>query len=169
MALGYTMIPDQDKHIHTKEQIMAQMVVWLGGRVSEEIAFQHISTGAQDDIAKVSDRARYMVTQFGMSEKLGHLTYGKKHNNIFLGRDIHEEKNYSDETAMIIDQEVKCIVDECYATAKKRLLAHKDKLKLLADTLLEKEVMDDKEVRKLLGLKEEKKSGSSDKADKARA
>jgi cell division protease FtsH len=92
MALGYTMIPDQDKHIYTKEQLMAQMVVSLGGRAAEEIIFKHISTGAQDDIAKVSDRARYMVTQFGMSGKLGHLTYGKRHDNIFLGRDIHEEK-----------------------------------------------------------------------------
>ncbi len=163
MALGYTMIPDQDKHIHTKEQLMAQMVVSLGGRAAEEITFKHISTGAQDDIAKVSDRARHMVTQFGMSEKLGHLTYGKRHNNIFLGRDIHEEKNYSDETAMIIDREVKCIVDDCYATAKKQLLEHRDRLKLLADALLEKEVMDDKEVRKLLGLKEEKEGGSSNK------
>ncbi len=166
MALGYTMIPDRDKHIHTKEQIMAQMVVWLGGRAAEEIAFKHISTGAQDDIAKVSDRARYMVTQFGMSEKLGHLTYGKRHSNIFLGRDLHEEKNYSNETAMVIDQEVKQIVDDCYATAKKQLLKHKDKLKLLATTLLEKEVMDDREVRELLGLKEEKKDENGDKNGK---
>lgn len=166
MALGYTMIPDQDKHIYTKEQLMAQMVVSLGGRAAEEIMFKHISTGAQDDIAKVSDRARYMVTQFGMSGKLGHLTYGKRHNNIFLGRDIHEEKNYSDETAMVIDQEVKRIVDECYATAKKNLLRHRDKLKLLADTLLEKEVMDDKEVRALLKLQGEKEGESSNQAAK---
>ena len=164
MALGYTFTPPkQDRYIQTKGQMLAQLIVSLGGRVAEEMIFKEVSSNAYTDLKYVSEIARDMVTQFGMSEKLGHLTYGKRHEQIFLGRDIHEEKNYSDETALLIDQEIKGIVDECYAEAKETLLKHKDKLKLLAETLLEKEVMDDRETRKLLGLKQEKKDASSDK------
>ena len=156
MALGYTFNPPkQDRYITTKGQMVAKLVVALGGRAAEEIWFKEISTGAHNDLSVVSDIARDMVTQFGMSGKLGHLTYGKRHEQIFLGRDIHEEKNYSDETAMVIDQEVKNILDDCYRTAKETLLKYKDKLKTLAETLLEKEVMDDTEVRSILGLKKE--------------
>jgi len=162
MALGYTFNPPrQDRYITTKSQMVAKLIVALGGRAAEDITFKQFSTGAHNDLSVVSEIARDMVTQFGMSEKLGHLTYGKRHGQIFLGRDIHEEKNYSDQTAMAIDQEVKLIVDECYIKAKAELLKHKDKLTVLADTLLKKEVMDDKEVRKLLGLKEEKKRDDS--------
>ena len=165
MALGYTFNPPkQDRYITTKSQIIARIIVALGGRAAEEISFSQLSTGAHNDLSVVSDIARDMVTQFGMSEKLGHLTYGKRHEQIFLGRDIHEERNYSDETAMFIDQEVKRIIDECYFKAKEILIKHKSKLSLLADALLEKEVMDDVQTRKLLGLKEEAGNASSDKA-----
>ncbi|UCD55880.1 MAG: ATP-dependent zinc metalloprotease FtsH [Candidatus Omnitrophota bacterium] len=156
MALGYTFTPPkQDRYITTRGQMISKLIVALGGRAAEELIFKQFSTGAHNDLSVVSEIARDMVTQFGMSKKLGHLTYGKRHAEIFLGRDIHEEKNYSNETAMFIDQEVKSIIDECYEKAKQTLLKYKSKLKLLADTLLEKEVVDDKEVRKLLGLKEE--------------
>ncbi|MFH1593784.1 MAG: ATP-dependent zinc metalloprotease FtsH [Candidatus Omnitrophota bacterium] len=161
MALGYTLAPaKEDRYIKTKGHIVAELIVALGGRAAECIIFKEYSTGAHGDLNKVSDRARDMVTQFGMSEKLGHLTYGKRHETIFLGRDIHEERNYSDNTAMLIDQEVKNLVDECYAKAEEMLQKNKDKLKLLADTLLKKEVMSDLEVRKLLCLKEDTKESA---------
>ena len=95
-----------------------------------------------------------------MSEKLGHLTFGHKEEQIFLGRDIMEQQNYSDQTALIIDQEIRKIVDECYERAKGELLKHQDKLKLLAEKLLEKEIMEIEEIRELTGFKaEEKKEG----------
>ena len=133
---------------------MAQLVVALGGRAAEEIVFNEISTGAHGDLSRISEIARNMVTQFGMSERLGHITYGIRHDHIFLGRDIHEEKNYSDETARLIDQEVKRIVDGCYKKAKDELLERKDQLKALAETLLEKETLDDKEVKNIIGIKD---------------
>ena len=168
MALGYTFNPPkQDRYITTEAQMIAKLIVALGGRAAEEIAFGQLSTGAHNDLLLVSELARDMVTQFGMSDKLGHLTYGKRHEQIFLGRDIHEEKNYSDDTAMVIDQEIKRIVDECYARAKKTLLEYSDRLKILAETLLEKEVLDDREAKKILGLKEAKHdAGGGDKAHK---
>ena len=168
MALGYTMNPpQQDRYTLTKKQMLASLIVALGGRAAEEILFKQLSTGAKDDISKVSDKARAMVMQLGMSEKMGHLTYGKSHEQIFLGRDIHEEKNYSDQTAMIIDEEVKHIIDECYDVAKVTLTKYKAKLKLFAERLLEKEVMDDQEVKELLGLKtEDKKDDSGSKSEK---
>jgi cell division protease FtsH len=165
-ALGYTLVPDKDTHLTTQKQMFAEIIVSLGGRVAEEMFFGDLSDGAYADLKGVSDIARNMVTQFGMSGKLGHVTYGKRYENIFLGRDIHEEKNYSDETAMLIDQEVKRIVDECYEKAKETLMKYRDKLALLADTLLKKEVMNDKEARKLLALKEEGKSARNNKAVK---
>ena len=167
MSLGYTFNPPrQDRYITTKNQVTAKLIVLLGGRASEEIIFKQLSTGAHNDLSVVSDIVRDMVTQYGMSERLGHLTYGKRHEQIFLGRDLHEEKNYSDETARIIDQEVKRIVDEAYEEARKTLLKYKNKLTLLADTLLEKEVMDEVEVKRLLGLREKEDDGAGGEASK---
>lgn len=154
MALGYTFNPPkEDRYITTKKRLITELTVRLGGRAAEEIVFGQLSTAAYGDLTTVSEVARSMVTQFGMSEKLGHLTYGKRHTEIFLGRDIHEEKNYSNETARVIDEEVRRLVDECYESAKAALGKYKDKLKLLSERLLEKEVLDDVEVKKLLGLK----------------
>jgi len=154
MALGYTMqIPREDRYLYRKKQFLGKIAGMLGGRASEEVTFGEISTGAHDDIKKATQLARDMVTQYGMSDKLGHLTVGRRHAQIFLGRDISEERNYSEETAKIIDEEVKKIVHECYNTAKTKLLENKDKLDLLAEKLIEKETMDEDEVRKLLGLK----------------
>ncbi|MGB2599936.1 MAG: ATP-dependent zinc metalloprotease FtsH [Candidatus Omnitrophota bacterium] len=153
MALGYTMqLPRRDHYIYRKTQFMGKIAGMLGGRASEDIAFQEVSTGAQDDIKKATELARDMVTQYGMSDKLGHLTIGRRHTQVFLGRDITEERNYSEDTARVIDAEVKKIVDSCYELAKQKLLENKDKLDLLADKLLEKETMDESEVRELLGF-----------------
>ena len=151
VALGYTMrLPTEDRHITTKKELLGKIVGILGGRVSEEIVFKEISTGAQDDLEKATTNARDMVMRWGMSEKLGSLTFGRREHQIFLGRDITEEKNYSEQTAVEIDKEVRRIIDECYARAKKELSANKDKLKLLAEKLLEKEVMDLEEVKNLV-------------------
>ena len=106
----------------------------------------------ENDLELATQMARRMVTQFGMSEKLGHITLGKREGLIFLGRDIMEERNYSDETARLIDEEVKRIVDDSYRRAKDILQENQEKLVLLKEKLLEKEVMDGSEVKQLLGI-----------------
>ncbi|MEA3489542.1 MAG: ATP-dependent zinc metalloprotease FtsH [Candidatus Omnitrophota bacterium] len=159
MALGYTMqLPRRDRYIYKKSQFIGKIAGMLGGRASEELTINEISTGAQDDIKKATELARDMVTQYGMSEKVGHLTVGKRHAQIFLGRDITEERNYSEETAKIIDEEVKKIIDNCYELARSKLSENKEKLDLLAARLMEKETMDETEVRELLGF-EKKEPG----------
>ncbi|HNX90454.1 MAG TPA: ATP-dependent zinc metalloprotease FtsH [Candidatus Omnitrophota bacterium] len=156
MALGYTIhLPKGDQYLHRKSQFIGKIAGMLGGRVSEEVAFNEISTGAQDDIRRATELARDMVTQYGMSERLGHLTFGHRHNQVFLGRDITEERNYSEDTAKVIDEEVKSIIDECYKIAKEKLVENKSKLDLLAAKLIEKETMDESEVRELLGFAKE--------------
>lgn len=153
MALGYTIrMPLEDRYIVTKEELLGRITGLLGGRVSEELMFNELSTGAQNDLEVATALARKMVTRFGMSQKLGHLTFGHREEQIFLGRDIIEERNYSDQTALIIDQEIRRIIDECYTRAKEELIKHKDKLKMLAEKLLEREVMDVEDIKTLLGI-----------------
>jgi cell division protease FtsH len=153
MALGYTIrLPLEDRYIVRKEELLGQIIGLLGGRASEELIFNELSTGAQHDLEVATATARRMVTRFGMSEKMGHLTFGHREEQIFLGRDLIEERNYSDQTALLIDQEVRKIIDDCYNRAREELIKHKDKLKTLAEKLLEKEVMDVEEIRSLLGL-----------------
>jgi len=123
--------------------------------------FNDITTGAREDIKVATRQARRMVTEFGMSDKLGHITFGEKQEQIFLGRDILEERNYSDQTALLIDKEVKRIIDECYNRATDTLTSNKDKLKKLAEALLEKEVLDVREVKQLLGLPDESSSSGT--------
>ncbi|MBF0494644.1 MAG: ATP-dependent zinc metalloprotease FtsH [Candidatus Omnitrophica bacterium] len=155
LALGYTIqMPRKDQYIYTESEFIGKLCGLLGGRVSEELIFDEVSTGAQDDIRRATELARDMVTMYGMSKKLGHLTFGRRHHQVFLGRDISEERNYSEDTARLIDDEVKGIVDRCYETAKEALLKNKDKLKLLADRLIEKETLNESEVRQLLGFPE---------------
>jgi cell division protease FtsH len=124
----------------------------LGGRASEEINLDDVTTGAQNDLEIATQMARRMVCQFGMSEKLGNVTLGKRDGLIFLGRDLLEEKNYSEDTARLIDAEIKRIIDEAYNKAKNLLLENRDKLTNLTQALLEKEVLDGEEVKKLLGI-----------------
>ncbi len=153
MALGYTMqLPREDRYLYKKTQFIGKIAGMLGGRAAESIAFGEISTGAQDDIKKATELARDMVTQYGMSDRLGHITVGRRHAQIFLGRDISEERNYSEETARIIDEEVKRIIGHCYEVAESRLSENKEKLDMLAVKLVEKETMNEAEVRKLLGF-----------------
>ncbi|MBM3253015.1 MAG: ATP-dependent metallopeptidase FtsH/Yme1/Tma family protein [Candidatus Omnitrophica bacterium] len=153
MALGYTMqLPIEDRYIVTKKELLGKLIGLLGGRASEEMIFNESTTGAQNDLEVATEIARKMVCEFGMSEKLGNLTLGRRGGPLFLGRDIVEERNYSEETALTIDQEVRHIIDGCYARAKEELTKYKDKLKLLAEALMEKEVLDGEEVKKLTGL-----------------
>ncbi|MFH1092539.1 MAG: ATP-dependent zinc metalloprotease FtsH [Candidatus Omnitrophota bacterium] len=152
-ALGYTLqMPIQDRFIMTKKELLSRLIVFLGGRASEELIFEEVTTGAHNDLEIATRSARRMVCEFGMSDKLGHLTFGHRQQQIFLGRDMLDEKNYSEQTAVLIDQEVRKIIDNCYEQAQKLLRDNIDKLKSLAEALLEKEVMDAKEVRELLGL-----------------
>lgn len=150
-ALGYTMqLPTQDRYLMTKAELSAKLTVLLGGRVSEELLFHEISTGAQNDLEIATDIARRMVCEYGMSERLGYLTFGKRDRQIFLGRDILEEKNYSEQTAVIIDEEVRRIIEESHGHAMEQLSKHQEQLKLIAQRLLEREVLDADEVRRML-------------------
>jgi len=151
LALGYTLqLPIEDRYLTTKKELLNKMIIALGGRVAEEIIFEEISTGAHDDLNKVTELARRMVTEFGMSEKLGPITFGRKQGAIFLGRDIYEDRNYSDKIAYLIDQEVQHMVKSCYTEATKVLLEHKDKLEVVATRLLEVQDMQGEELIALI-------------------
>jgi len=151
MALGYTMqLPTEDRFLMAKGEIIDRITVLLGGRTAEELIFHEVTTGAQDDLQKATTLARKMVTEFGMSPKLGPLALGRKHEQVFLGRDIMEERNYSEEVASQIDAEVRAIVDSCYANAFHLLETNIDKLHRLAEALLEKETVEADEVDRLL-------------------
>lgn len=153
IAGGYTFTPPlEDKHYWTKSQLNEEIALMLGGRASEEISLNEVTTGAQNDLEMATQMARRMVCQFGMSDKLGNVTLGKREGLIFLGRDIMEERNYSEDTARLIDEEVKKIVDAAYSRAKNILKENSDKLKILSNALLEKEVLSGEEVKKIIGV-----------------
>ncbi len=153
LAGGYTFTPPlEDRHYWTKTELIAEITLMLGGRASEELTLSEVTTGAQNDLEMATQMARRMVCQFGMSERLGNVTLGKREGLIFLGRDLMEERNYSDETARLIDEEVKKIVDEAYLKAKKILQENIDKLKTLSNALLEREVLDGEEVKRILAI-----------------
>jgi len=152
-ALGYTMqLPVEDRYTMSRRELTARMTVMMGGRAAEDIVFQEITTGAQNDLETATAMARRMVTEFGMSERLGNLTYGRRERQMFLGRDLFEERNYSEQTAVMIDEEVRRLVDTCYETAHGTLVEHRDQLEQLATALLEKEVLDSEEVKRLVGI-----------------
>lgn len=154
-ALGYTLqVPIEDRYLVTQEELLDKITVLMGGRVAEEIHFSAITSGAQNDLEVVTHLAQRMVCEFGMSKRLGHLTFGKKDQQVFLGRDLLREKDYSEKTSILIDEEVREIVDSCYERAQKLIRENQDKLKTLSDKLLEIEVLDGEDARKLLGLPE---------------
>ena len=153
MAGGYTLTPPvEDRHYFSRGELKGKLTVVLGGRVSEEITFKEITTGAENDLDQATKIARSMVCEYGMSEKVGNLTLGRRHGPVFLGKDLMEERNYSEATAKIIDEEIRRFIDEAYERAKKILTENKDKLKKMAQALLEKEVLDVEEVKKITGL-----------------
>jgi len=140
MAGGYTMYqPTEDKSFMSKTEMIEQIISLLGGRASEELILDDISTGASNDIERATKIANSMVTKYGMSQRVGTITLGSDQNEVFLGRDFAQEKTYSEETAGIIDEEMKRILDTCYNSAKEILRTHEDKLHAVAKVLLEKE------------------------------
>jgi cell division protease FtsH len=150
MALGLTMqLPEDDKHTYTREYLETMLAVLMGGRSAEEIFLGHITTGAGNDIERATDIARNMVCEWGMSE-LGPLAYGKKDEAIFLGREITQHRDYSEDTAIQIDKEVKRIVNGGYEAAKKLLSSNRETLERIALALLEREVIDANEVKLLM-------------------
>src|SRR6202012_4109036 len=142
MALGLTMqLPIDDKHTYTKDYLLGSLTVLMGGRSAEEIFLGHITTGAGNDIERATDIARKMVCDWGMSE-LGPLAFGKKEESIFLGREIAQHRDYSEDTAIKIDGEVRTIINNGYDRAKNILETYKDALERVAQALLDREVFD---------------------------
>jgi cell division protease FtsH len=150
MALGYTMsLPAEDRYLHSKSEFEDKIAGMLGGNVAERLVFGDTTTGSSNDIEKATSLARAMVTQYGMSDKLGPLAFGKKEEMVFLGREISEQRNYSDEIASKIDAEVREIIDRAYARATEALTKHRDVLDKLADTLIENETIEHDEFEAL--------------------
>lgn len=149
-AGGYAMmVPKEDRYFMTKPELLDKITGLLGGRVSEEITFGEVSTGASNDFERATGIARRMVTEFGMSDKLGPLQFGSSQGQVFLGRDINNDQNYSDKIAYEIDTEIQNIIKTCYERARQILLEHRDKLELIAKTLLEVETLDAKQIKHL--------------------
>jgi cell division protease FtsH len=147
MALGITWsLPDEDRHSQTKNELLAMIKRLLAGRIAEEIKFGDVTTGASNDFEKATELARRMVTQYGMSDNLGPIQYGRGNHQVFLGRDFGEDRNYSEEVAFKIDTEVRKIIDDCYADARSILEAHWDKVERMVASLLEHETVDTDEV-----------------------
>jgi cell division protease FtsH len=150
-ALGYTLqLPIEDKYLTSKQEILARLNVLLGGRAAEELVFNEVTTGAQNDLAKATEMAQRMVVEFGMSERIGPLSLRRPTEEVFLGRDYNREPRYSDNTAEIIDEEVKRIVEEAKARAVELLRSNLEILKKLADRLVEKESLDAEEVERIV-------------------
>jgi cell division protease FtsH len=151
MAGGYTVsLPKEDRSFMTREDILDRVVELLGGRVAEELFLGEISTGASNDLERVTEIVRRMVTEFGMSSRLGPMQFGHRQGQIFLGRDITSEQNYSDAIAYEIDQEMRTIIEECYQRTRELLNEKRGKLELLAQTLLERETLDGEQIRQLM-------------------
>jgi cell division protease FtsH len=147
MALGLTQqLPMDEKHTYPRDYLLNNLVILFGGRVAEELVLNHMTTGAGNDIEKATDLARRMVCEWGMSEKLGPMTFGKKEEEIFLGRDFTQKVDYSESTAIEIDAEVRRIIQESYHKAKDLLKANLRLLHKVAESLLEKEVLDGSEI-----------------------
>jgi cell division protease FtsH len=157
-ALGYTLqLPTEDRYLMTKTELLDKLCVMLGGRVAEEIIFHEVSTGAQNDLQRAAIIARSMVTEYGMTEKFGPLTFEKERRPLFLDLGLPSgAKEYSEDTAREIDQEVKRLVDDSYSKVRELLSGNQDRLKTLATALLEKETIEGDEIRTLLGLPEKK-------------
>ncbi len=151
MMGGWTrFLPSEERHLETYERFKDMMIISLAGRAAEQVSLGELTTGAQNDLEKVTLIARRMITEFGMSRKLGPRTFGKREEMIFLGKEIHEQQNYSDKIAEEIDEEVESLVKEAYAKALEIMTDNKPRLKYIADYLIEKETIDDLTFEKLL-------------------
>jgi cell division protease FtsH len=150
-SLGSTMwLPEEDKYTNRKNELLASLAVKMGGRVAEEIVFGDVTNGAAGDIKMATAMARKMVCEWGMSEKMGMVEYGEHEDYVFLGRDISRARDYSEATAEEIDREVRRFLDEAYQRAKDTLIAHREKLDIIAKALLEYETLDGKQIREIV-------------------
>jgi cell division protease FtsH len=151
MALGYTMqLPAQDKYLTTRSELLDDVAGLLGGRVAEEMVFSEVSTGAHNDLERATEIVRAMVCEYGMSEKIGPLTLGKRHGNPFLGRDLMEDRNYSEEVAHEIDKEIRSTMDAAYERAKSILRENREKMDTIVKVLLERETLEREEFEALM-------------------
>ncbi len=150
-ALGLTMqLPAEEKHIHSKQHWLKQIQILFGGHLAEELKFGDVTTGSSNDIARASDIARKMVTEWGMSTKVGPVAFGQKNEQIFLGREISQHQDYSESTAQVIDEEVNGIIRYCLDEARKKLVEGNDKFETLARNLIERETLDAEEIKMLM-------------------
>lgn len=157
-AAGYTLkMPEKEKKLKNKTEFLDKLSALLGGYISEKITFDEVTTGASDDLRKGTQIARKLITEYGMSDKLGPRTFGEKDNHVFLGEEISHKRNYSEKIAEEIDNEVSNIINLCYNKAEKILKENKNKLKEIADTLLEKETLEKEEFEKIIKSKNNKK------------
>ncbi len=150
-AGGYTlMFPEEDRYYMTRSELLDRVSTLLGGRVAEKLVLNDISTGAQNDLERATSIVRQMIMEYGMSDALGPITLGKKHDQVFLGRDLARDRDYSEEIAKAIDQEVRKTMDNCYQQAQDILEKERDKLELIAQALLDKETIDAEEIKALV-------------------
>ena len=162
-AAGYTMpLPEADEMFNSKNKMLENIVVDLGGRVAEELIFKDVTTGASQDIKQATQLARAMVTQYGMSDKVGLINYGSDEDEVFIGRDLAHTRNYGEQTAAVIDSELKRIIDEAYSQAKELIGSHIDVLHKCVELLLEKEKIGREEFEALFSENEEQKSLEND-------
>jgi cell division protease FtsH len=161
-ALGVAFsLPEDDTYSHNQAWLVDRITIAMGGYAAERIVYQETTTGAQNDLEQATEIARRMVCEWGMSPSLGPIAYGQKEEPIFLGKEIARHKDYSEETARTIDVEVKRIIEDALGNAERILNEHRDKLQLLADTLLTRENMDDDEIRSLLGFPVRRREGEN--------
>jgi len=150
MALGLTQqLPVDEKHNYSRDYLNDQIAILLGGRIAEEITMDSLTTGAGNDLERATELSRKMVCEWGMSDAMGPLTFGKKEEQIFLGREIAQHQDYSEDTALRIDQEVKRFVTDNYQRAHRLLVESKDTLIKMAEALLAREVLDAEQVKRL--------------------
>jgi len=169
MALGVTQqLPEGDRHNYSKEYLLGQIAILMGGRIAEDTFLGSITTGASNDIERATELARAMVCEYGMSE-LGPLTFGKKEEQIFLGREISQHRDYSEDTAIKIDQEVKKLIGEQYERARRIIEENRDTMVRLAETLLDRETLDAVQIRRIIaGLSIDDEEPSAKKDDEGR-
>ena len=164
-AMGVTMyLPEEEKYNENKMGLNVKICTLLGGRVAEELIFESVTSGASNDLERATAIARKMVCEWGMSDKLGPLSYGEKEGEVFLGRDYGHVKNYSEATAMAIDDEIRRIVEECYERTTEILSQHKDSLIIVSEALLERENMDGSEIKAMIFGAEEETEDEPDQA-----
>ena len=163
--MGVTMyLPAEEKYNETKVGLNVKICTLLGGRVAEELIFDSVTSGASNDLERATAIARKMVCEWGMSDRLGPLAFGEKEGEVFLGRDYGHIKNYSESTAIVIDEEIRRIVEESYARTRDILSQHRDDLIAVSEALLERENMDGSEIRAMIFGAEDAEPGAQEEA-----